>query len=190
MLLFRAEVLTELGRHEECEADVREVLRISGQLGDPGQMIAYAHWMRLESRSARGDGSAALESARETERHTGDWWQVGGADFLADAADCLDRVGFAALAWEYLLRAKETPGDAQPLIAMAECALLARHGDPELAQVRLAEVAQPGHRAAGALAGDAVRGLRGVATRRSTMPARSRLGRSSRRPDSANRSCR
>ncbi len=144
VLLFRAEVLTELGRHEECDADVREVLRIAGQFSDPGQMIAYAHWMALESRSARGDGPGSLESAREAERNTGDWWQVGGADFLADAADCLDRVGYAALAWEYLLRAKETPGDAQPLIAMAECALLARHGDPELAQVRLAEVHSQG----------------------------------------------
>ena len=49
-----------------------------------------------------------------------------------------------ALATEYLERAKSVTGDAEPLLAMAECALLSRRGDPELAQERLRDVHQHG----------------------------------------------
>jgi len=140
VLLFRAEALVELGRHEECESDVNEVFRMARQLGGSDQLMAYGYWQLLQSCSARGDAAAALEHARSVNAHRGDWWDVAGADFLADAADCLDRVGYFPLAWEYLELAKEDPKDAQGLIAMAECALLARHGDPTLAEERLALV--------------------------------------------------
>ena len=78
--------------------------------------------------------------------------------FLADAADSLDRVGYTALAADCLERAQRDPQNAAAAIAMAECALLARHGDPELAEERLAVVerleAAPAP-AARVLAGDA-----------------------------------
>ncbi len=48
------------------------------------------------------------------------------------------------LATEYLERARREPQKAEPQIAMAECALLARHGDPELARTRWL-VAAPEH---------------------------------------------
>jgi len=41
------------------------------------------------------------------------------------------------LAVEYLRRAREDPQDAEALIAMTEAALLARHGDPHLAESKL-----------------------------------------------------
>jgi len=140
VLLFRAESLVELGRHDECDADVNEVFRIARKLGGSEQLLAYGYWQLVQSCSMRGDAQGALEHARSVQVHRGDWWEVAGADFLADAADCLDRVGYSPLAWEYLELAKEDPKDAQPFIAMAECALLARHGDPALAEERLATV--------------------------------------------------
>ena len=145
ILGYRGEVLVELGRYDECEAGCREVLRIAEQLGEPHcYQAAFAEWLRMEAASRSGDAEATLEHARAVEQRRGDWWGVAGPDFLADAADCLDMVGHTALAREYLDRAHADPGDARPMIAMAECALLARHGDPELAEERLAAVSNVG----------------------------------------------
>ncbi len=138
VLYYRAKVLGELGRYAEAEADLDEVLRIARSLPDPANKIAYDHWARFILASRRGDGGATVEHVRLTEANRADWWEHARADFEAEAADCLARVGEAALGWEYFERAREDPGDAERLVAMAECSLLARHGDPELAERRLA----------------------------------------------------
>ncbi len=139
VLSFRAKLLAYLGRHDESEASSTEVMRIAERLGDR-HLAAYAHWELMRSHSLRGDAAATLHHAQQTEASRADWWEVAGQDFLADAADHLDLVGQVALASEYLERARCMPGDAEALIAMAECALLSRHGDPELARERLAAV--------------------------------------------------
>jgi ATP/maltotriose-dependent transcriptional regulator MalT len=139
VLCFRAKLLAYLGRQDESEAASTEVMRIAERLGDR-HLAAYAHWELMRSHSFRGDAAATLHHAQQTEASRADWWDVAGQDFMADAADHLDLVGHVALASEYLERAKSMPGDAEPLIAMAECALLSRHGDPELARARLAGV--------------------------------------------------
>ena len=144
VLFYRARVLTELGRHDESEADLEEVLRIARQLGDPGSRVAYVHWERFRRASMRGDTEATLHHVQQTEANRADWWEHGRYDFLADAADCLCRVGQTALAWEYLARAQADPGDAGHLIAMAEGALLACSGDPLLAEERLTVVDRHG----------------------------------------------
>ncbi len=140
---FRGKVLTELGRHDEAEAALDEVMRIGERFSDR-HLIAYAHWELIACASLRGDPGAALLHAQQAEANRGDWWEVAGQDFLAEAADNLDRVGHLALASEYLERARSLRGDAQPLIAMAECALLSRHGDPALAQARLDDIHRHG----------------------------------------------
>jgi DNA-binding SARP family transcriptional activator/ATP/maltotriose-dependent transcriptional regulator MalT len=137
LLFYRAQVLTELGRHDESEATLADVMRIAG--GD-SIMDALVHWERMILASYRGDATAALEQADLVEANRADWWAAAGTDFLAEAADCLDRVGHIALASERLRRAQEDPQGYDWMIAMAECALLARHGDPVLAEERLAEV--------------------------------------------------
>jgi DNA-binding SARP family transcriptional activator len=139
VLLFRAKVLTELGRFEEADADYEEILRIARALPDPANKIAYVHWGRFVQASIRGDAEATLQHVRQTEANRADWWEHGRFDFLADAAESLARVG-QTLAWQYLERAQADPGDAARMIAMAECALLARHGDPALAEERLVAV--------------------------------------------------
>jgi ATP/maltotriose-dependent transcriptional regulator MalT len=143
LLAFHAEVSVELARYDQCEADIREVFRVGEDLRDE-ILIAYGHWQLAISASHRRDAGETLERIRLTEAHKSNWWAVASADFLADAADCLDRVGHSALAVEYLRRAQDNPQDGEPLIAMAEGALLARHGDPRLAEEKL--LAAPGHR--------------------------------------------
>jgi DNA-binding SARP family transcriptional activator len=143
LLIFHAEVCVELGRQDQCEADIREVLRVGDDLHDE-VLVGYGHWQLGIAASHRRDADETLERLRLAETHKGDWWGPASADFLADAADDLDRVGHTALAVEYLRRAKENPLDAEPVIAMAEGALLARHGDPYLAEDRL--LAAPSHR--------------------------------------------
>jgi DNA-binding SARP family transcriptional activator len=85
-----------------------------------------------------------MHHADQVEAIRGEWWNVIGAEVLAEAADCLDRVEYTAEAWKRLARAKERPGRAESSIAMSECALLARHGDPLLAEQRLQVVRSEG----------------------------------------------
>jgi DNA-binding SARP family transcriptional activator len=143
LLFYRAQVLTELGQHEEAEATLEESLRVRSHLPDT-YYRAMVHWERMILASMRADAALTLDQANQVEANRSDWWTPGGGEFLADAADCLDRVGHTALAWEYLGRAQAHPQNAEGLIAMAECALLARHGGPALAQERLAVVHQRG----------------------------------------------
>jgi DNA-binding SARP family transcriptional activator len=140
VLLFRAKVLGELGRYEEAEADFDEISRITRTLPDPANKVAYVHWERSSQASMRGDADATLDHIQQAEANRADWWDHGRFDFFADAAESLARVGHTALAWDYLERAQADPGDAERLIAMAECALLARHGDAALAEERLLAV--------------------------------------------------
>ncbi len=137
-LFYRAQVLTELGRHDESEATLDEVMRIAS--GGPGLFVVQVHWERMVLASMRGDAVAAFEHANQAEASIGDWWAPLGVEFMAEAADCLDRAGHTAAAWRYLERIRTEPEQlrAEPLVAMAEGAALARHGDPVLAEERLA----------------------------------------------------
>ena len=146
LLIFHAEVATELGRPDQCEADVREILRVAADLTHAEILHGYSHWLLALSASQRRDATETLTQVRLTELHRGVWWTRAGAEFLAEAADCLDRVGHSALAVDYLRRAQADPQDAEPVITMTEAALLARHGDPLLAEQKL--LAAPGHHVA------------------------------------------
>jgi DNA-binding SARP family transcriptional activator len=139
LLYHRAEVLAELGRLDEGEASLEEAERIGRRHGD-GLVVVCSHWGRMTLASLRGDAELTLHHADQAETDRGEWWPVVGAELLAEAADCLDRVGYAPLAHERLARAQADPERAEAWIAMSECALLARHGDPELAEERLALV--------------------------------------------------
>jgi DNA-binding SARP family transcriptional activator len=137
LLTFRAEVLIDCGRFDEAAGDIAEVHQLADLLGDD-RAHAYAEWDAARSASQRGDAQATLDHVRRVESHRQDWWDHSGAEFLADAADMLDRVGEIALGSEYLARARAAPATHDDhLIDLAEAALLARHGDPERAEVSL-----------------------------------------------------
>jgi DNA-binding SARP family transcriptional activator/ATP/maltotriose-dependent transcriptional regulator MalT len=139
LLIHKAEVELELGRFDETEATVAEAMRI-GERYDDALLRSYTYWNQVIIYSHRGDPEATLEFVRLVQRSGGDWWDYAGADFYASAADSLGRVGHTALAWELLELAKADPGDAGAQIAMTDAVLLARSGDPELAEARLLEV--------------------------------------------------
>ena len=132
LMCFRAWVAAELGQDEVCRASAQEALRVGEQL-DSDLFRAHGHWKLAILASYREDAQATLHHLRQVELHRGTWWGPASGDFLADAADLLDRVGHTALAWEYLARVKAEPKDAGHLVAMAEAALEARHGDPVMA---------------------------------------------------------
>jgi DNA-binding SARP family transcriptional activator/ATP/maltotriose-dependent transcriptional regulator MalT len=139
ILFCHAHVLIELGRLDDALADVEEVVRLARQQGD-SWMTGYVAWVKMCCASLQGDAGATVGHAREAlaEGSSSAWWATDGCELLADAADCLDRVGETALATEYLRRARGERKQAEPQVVMAECALLARHGDPATARERLA----------------------------------------------------
>ena len=133
---FRCEVLTELGRYQEAEDAAGQVLAV-GERIDDDELRAFAYWNQATIASHSGDGSFVVEHLRLVEQYQGAWFEPMAGDFFGDAADMLDRVGEISLAWEYLERGIRDPRDGEPMIAMSESALLARHGDPDRAAGRL-----------------------------------------------------
>lgn len=143
LLFHRAQILGELGRFEEGEAALIEAERIARQYGDP-ILVPLSYWGRMALASWRGDAESTVCFANEVESNRGDWWGAVGGEFLAEAADSLDRVGHVAMGRDYLARAQTQPHAADRWVAMAECAVLARHGDPALAEERLSSVRSHG----------------------------------------------
>ena len=92
---FLAEALAYLGRLDEAESALREAAEIGRRLGDH-RVRAYAAWTWTTLASLRGDAAATIQRIRAVERHPGDWFEhPTGAEFLADAALALARVGEA-----------------------------------------------------------------------------------------------
>jgi DNA-binding SARP family transcriptional activator/ATP/maltotriose-dependent transcriptional regulator MalT len=141
LMCFRAWVAAELGMDELCRASAEEAFRVAEQLKSD-LFWAHGHWKLAILASYREDAEATLHHLRQVELHKGTWWAPASGDFLAEAADLLDRVGHTSLALEYLARVKAEPKDAGHLVALAEAAIEARHGDPVLAEARLVEAAQ------------------------------------------------
>lgn len=143
MRYHRVRVLLELGRFEEAEADCEQIDQIARRAAN-SLILTYSHESRMLLASLRGDAERTLHHADQLEATRGDWWNVIGAETLAEAADCLDRVGLTAEARKRLERAQAGESRAERWIAMSECALLARHGDPALAEERLSAVHRHG----------------------------------------------
>lgn len=129
---FLAEALAYLGRLDEAESALREAAEIGRRLGDH-RVRAYAAWTWTTLASLRGDAAATIQRIRAVERHPGDWFEhPTGAEFFADAALALARVGEACLAAAYAERARERASVlGHPEIAwIATGAVEARFGDP------------------------------------------------------------
>ena len=132
---FLAEALAYLGRLDDAESALREAAEIGRRLGDH-RVRAYAAWTWTTLASLRGDAAATIQRIRAVERHPGDWFEhPTGAEFLADAALALARVGESEAALAYAERARErAEALGHPEIAwIATGAVQARFGDPALA---------------------------------------------------------
>ncbi len=135
----KAKIAAELGLDVVSRSSAADVLRVAEELDDE-VFRAFGHWRLAMLCSYNGDAEGTLEHFRLAELHRAEnWWGQASGDFLAEAADHLDRVGHTALAYGYLERAKREPKDAAHLVALAAAALEARHGDPVLADARLDE---------------------------------------------------
>lgn len=139
LLLWRASFAAELGRDDLFRSTIDEVLRMAAESaeGQRAFLLGLAHWRLAVAASYHGDVDATVEHLRNAEPNARVWWELGSAEFLADAADALDRVGQRALAEECLTRANEDRKDAGYLVDLAEAALEARSGDPAAAEDRL-----------------------------------------------------
>src|SRR6202035_2027135 len=108
---------------------------------DDVRVRAYVAWEWARGLSQQGDAAGTLAAVRAAESFRSDWFDGCGGEFLADAADALDRVGYPDLSREYLDRAPAQSKHEDFEVDRAEAAILARSGDPEEAERRLLALA-------------------------------------------------
>jgi LuxR family transcriptional regulator, maltose regulon positive regulatory protein len=140
ILTFRAEILNQVGRFEEAEANLAEAEAIAQVIGDV-RVRAYVAWERARGLSQQGDGPGTLAAVVAVESFRSDWFDGCGGEFLADAADFLDRVGYRDLALQYLDRAVLHSEHEDFEVERATAMIMARSGDPEEAERRLLALA-------------------------------------------------
>jgi DNA-binding SARP family transcriptional activator len=133
ILTFRAELLDQVGRHEEATECLLEADSIALSVGDL-RLLAYTAWDRARQASQLGDGDRVLVELAAVEANSSDWFDQSGCFFLAEAADFCDRVGLTTQAEAYLARALDHPLQDGPALTRAQLAIAARHGDPALAE--------------------------------------------------------
>ena len=137
---FRADILIELGRPVEAQASIDEV-RVIGSAFSERWASAFAAWSEAKSASYAGDHDATLRAVVEVERHRDGWYeQAGGIEFLAHAADLVDRVGEHNLACEYLARARGRAAGSHRDVLLYSAIVEGRSGDPEQADRLIGEM--------------------------------------------------
>ncbi len=136
ILTFRAEPLVFAGRYEEAAANLTEAEETAKVIGDV-RVRAYVSWEHGRALSQQGDGPGTLAAIHQAESFRSDWFDGCGGQFLADAADLLDRVGYHDLALRYLDRAREQSEHEDFEVDRAAAAICARSGDPQEAEHRL-----------------------------------------------------
>jgi DNA-binding SARP family transcriptional activator len=141
---FLADVLARLGRFDEGHAAAAEV-RDTGRALREERLLAYASWSDAILFSFARDRAGTVAAVFDVERHRGTWFdQEAGAEFLAYAADLLDRVGESDLARHYLQRARERREPVSAVVKRFEAQVTARSGDPaRAAELMSAVLAQP-----------------------------------------------
>ena len=140
ILTFRAEILDLAGRYEEAASSLAEAEEIAQIIGDV-RVRAYVAWERARALSQQGDAPATLTMIHAAESFRSDWFDGCGGEFLADAADFLDRVGYTDLALQYLDRARQQSEHEDFEVERATAAILARSGDPDEAELHLLALA-------------------------------------------------
>ena len=130
VLTFRVTILAELGRYREATAAVAEMRDIAAVLREEW-LHAYASWSEAEVCSLSGDREGTVQAVLDVRRHQAAWFdETPGVEFLAQAADFLDRVGEHEMAADYLALARARMVGFERVVRVYEAAVLGRSGDP------------------------------------------------------------
>lgn len=143
-LSFRADVLAWLGRYAEAGAAIEEMRQITFAAGQEW-MFAYVSWSEAGLRSLRGDREGTVAAVLDVRQHQDAWTdETAGIEFLAQAADLLDRVGEHQLALDHLDQARRRKTGFERVVSVYEACVLGRSGDPAQAEeVTAAVLARP-----------------------------------------------
>jgi hypothetical protein len=108
-------------------------------------LYACASWSQAELSSLSGDRAATVRAVLDVHRHRAAWFdETPGIEFLAQAADYLDRVGEHQMAAEHLGRARSRMAGFERVVRVYEAAVLGRSGDPaEAEEIISATLARP-----------------------------------------------
>ena len=131
----------ELGDDELCRASAEEVFRF-GELINSPFVIAQGHWKLAVLASYQGDAEATIGTTcgRPSSETPGGGISYRGSSFPKPPT-C--STGPASRPWPSSTSpGPKAPKDAGHLVALAEAALEARHGDPKLAERKLVDLAQ------------------------------------------------
>jgi DNA-binding SARP family transcriptional activator len=134
ILAFRSTVLAEMGSYAEAAASIAEMHQLASALGEEW-LQAYVWWSQAELASYQADKELTVRAVRGVLQHKAAWFdETPGVEFLAQAADFLDRVGEHALATEYLERARRRSSGFERVVRVYESAVLGRSGPPDEAE--------------------------------------------------------
>jgi DNA-binding SARP family transcriptional activator/ATP/maltotriose-dependent transcriptional regulator MalT len=144
ILAFRSTVLAELGSYAEAAASIAEMRQLAEAQAEEW-LHAYVCWSEAELASYQGDRELTVRAVHAVLQHKAAWFdETPGVEFLAQAADFLDRVGEHAMATDYLNRARQRSSGFERVVRVYESAVLGRSGPPaEAEQVIAATLARP-----------------------------------------------
>jgi DNA-binding SARP family transcriptional activator len=130
VLNFRITVLDELGRYREAAAAVAEMREIAAAVREEW-LYAYTSWSEAEMCSLSGDREGTVRAILDVRQHQAAWFdETPGVEFLAQAADFLDRVGEHEMAAGHLAVARVRMAGFERVVRVYEAAVLGRSGDP------------------------------------------------------------
>lgn len=143
-LALRALVVTAVahldrGAHAQAEQALDEARR---RISDPDSAdAARAAWITARLAARRGDTAVTVRSIVAADNGAGSWSRSReGACYLVDAADLLSQVGERVLAEDFLRRARLHPAVPRAFMGLVAGMILARTGEPEEAEERLASL--------------------------------------------------
>ncbi|MGH3399326.1 MAG: hypothetical protein ACRDPO_32030, partial [Streptosporangiaceae bacterium] len=138
VLSFHCDVLAAIGRYREAAADLAEARAIGRAAGEEWA-LALASWGETLLASFTGDRDRTVRAVLDTEAHRDAWFdQSEGVEWLANAADALDRVGEHEMARERLTAARQRMAGYERPVILFEAAVLGRSGDPGRAEAAIA----------------------------------------------------
>jgi DNA-binding SARP family transcriptional activator len=130
VLNFRVTILAELGRYRDAAAAVAQMREIAAAVRDEW-LFAYASWSEAEVCSLSSDREGTVQAVLDVRRHQAAWFdETPGTEFLAQAADFLDRVGEHEMAAACLAEARDRADGFERVVRVYEAAVLGRSGDP------------------------------------------------------------